>query len=314
MKRFFISPGDPAGIGPEISLRALSENKSIQKYFVLAGDRDFYQDLIETNDIDLKLIDKESQENGVLFKHFPLQNKVIIGQPDISNANYIIDVLSHGALGCLNNEFKGLITGPVNKEIINQSGFEFSGHTEFLSDIANVKKVVMLLMNEKLKIALLTTHIPLSEVPLKVTKKNLEETTSIIIREFENTWKISNPSVCLLGLNPHAGEGGYIGHEEEEIIKPFVNSANENVYGPISADTAFINQNIKKYDVFLAMYHDQALPVIKSMGFGNTLNITLGLPFIRISVDHGTAFDLAGKNIADFSSMNEALKTSMKFL
>ena len=314
MKKFFISPGDPAGIGPEISLRALSENKSIQKYFVLAGDRDFYEDLIEKSDIDLKLTDKESDEDGILLKHIPLQNEVILGQPDISNANYVIDVLSHGALGCLNNEYKGLITGPVNKEIINQSGFEFSGHTEFLSDIANVKKVVMLLMNENLKIALLTTHIPLSEVPFKVTKKNLKETTSIIIKEFENTWKISNPSVCLLGLNPHAGEGGYIGHEEEEIIKPFVNSANENIYGPISADTAFINQNIKKYDVFLAMYHDQALPVIKSMGFGNTLNITLGLPFIRISVDHGTAFDLAGKNIADFSSMNEALKTSMKFL
>ena len=314
MKKFFISPGDPAGIGPEISLRALSENKSIQKYFVLAGDRDFYQDLIEKSDIDLKLTDKESDEDGILLNHIPLQNEVILGQPDISNANYVIDVLSHGALGCLNNEYKGLITGPVNKEIINQSGFEFSGHTEFLSDIANVKKVVMLLMNENLKIALLTTHIPLSEVPFKVTKKNLKETTSIIIKEFENTWKISNPSVCLLGLNPHAGEGGYIGHEEEEIIKPFVNSANENIYGPISADTAFINQNIKKYDVFLAMYHDQALPVIKSMGFGNTLNITLGLPFIRISVDHGTAFDLAGKNIADFSSMNEALKTSMKFL
>lgn len=314
MKKFFISPGDPAGIGPEISLRALSENKSIQKYFVLAGDKDFYQDLIEKSDIDLKLTDKESDEDGILLKHIPLQNEVILGQPDISNANYVIDVLSHGALGCLNNEYKGLITGPVNKEIINQSGFEFSGHTEFLSDIANVKKVVMLLMNESLKIALLTTHIPLSEVPFKVTKKNLKETTSIIVKEFENTWKISNPSVCLLGLNPHAGEGGYIGHEEEEIIKPFVNSANENIYGPISADTAFINQNIKKYDVFLAMYHDQALPVIKSMGFGNTLNITLGLPFIRISVDHGTAFDLAGKNIADFSSMNEALKTSMKFL
>ena len=314
MKKFFISPGDPAGIGPEISLRALSENKSIQKYFVLAGDKDFYQDLIEKSDIDLKLTDKEFDEDGILLKHIPLQNEVILGQPDISNANYVIDVLSHGALGCLNNEYKGLITGPVNKEIINQSGFEFSGHTEFLSDIANVKKVVMLLMNENLKIALLTTHIPLSEVPFKVTKKNLKETTSIIIKEFENTWKISNPSVCILGLNPHAGEGGYIGHEEEEIIKPFVNSANENIYGPISADTAFINQNIKKYDVFLAMYHDQALPVIKSMGFGNTLNITLGLPFIRVSVDHGTAFDLAGKNIADFSSMNEALKTSMKFL
>ena len=208
-----------------------------------------------------------------MFKHFSLQNEVILGQPDISNANYVIDVLSHGALGCLNNEYKGLITGPVNKEIINQSGFEFSGHTEFLSDIANVKKVVMLLMNENLKIALLTTHIPLSEVPFKVTKKNLKETTSIIVKEFENTWKISNPSVCLLGLNPHAGEGGYIGHEEEEIIKPFVNSANENIYGPISADTAFVKQNIKKYDVFLAMYHDQALPVIKSMGFGKILTL-----------------------------------------
>ena len=199
MKKFFISPGDPAGIGPEISLKALSENKSIQKYFVLAGDKDFYQDLIETNDIDLKLVDKESDEDGILLKHFPLQNEVILGQPDISNANYVIDILSHGALGCLNNEFKGLITGPVNKEIINQSGFEFSGHTEFLSDIANVKKVVMLLMNENLKIALLTTHIPLSEVPFKITKKNLKETTSIISKEFENTWKISNPSVCLIG-------------------------------------------------------------------------------------------------------------------
>ena len=308
MKKFFISPGDPAGIGPEITLRALSENKSIQKYFVLAGDRDFYQDLIETNDIDLKLVDKEPKENGIFFKHFPLQNEVILGQPDISNANYVIDILSHGALGCLNNEFKGLITGPVNKEIINQSGFEFSGHTEFLSDVANVKKVVMLLMNEKLKVALLTTHIPLSEVPFKVTKKNLKETTSIIVKEFKETWKISNPSVCILGLNPHAGEGGYIGHEEEEIIKPFVNSANENIYGPISADTAFINQNIKKYDVFLAMYHDQALIPIKALYSGEIINITLGLDFIRTSPDHGTALDIAGKKKADPNSLILAIK------
>ena len=314
MTKFFISPGDPAGIGPEVTLKALSKNKKIQNNFILAGDKNLYQNLISQNNLDLNLIEEDSDEEGVIFKHFPLKNNVSIGNPDVGNAKYIIDILSHGALGCLKNEFKGLITGPINKELINQSGFEFSGHTEFLADIANVKKVVMLLMNKKLKIALLTTHIPLSEVPSKISKKNLENTISIISDEFENTWKIKNPSICLLGLNPHAGEGGYIGHEEEEILKPFVNSSPKNVFGPISADTAFIEKNINKYDVFLAMYHDQGLPVIKSMGFGNTLNVTMGLPFIRISVDHGTAYEIAGKNKADFSSMDEALKTSFSLL
>ena len=314
MTKFFISPGDPAGIGPEVTLKALSKNKKIQNNFILAGDKNLYQNLISQNNLDLNLVEEDSDEEGVIFKHFPLKNNVSIGNPDVGNANYIIDILSHGALGCLKNEFKGLITGPINKELINQSGFEFSGHTEFLADIANVKKVVMLLMNKKLKIALLTTHIPLSEVPSKISKKNLENTISIISDEFENTWKIKNPSICLLGLNPHAGEGGYIGHEEEEILKPFVNSSPKNVFGPISADTAFIEENINKYDVFLAMYHDQGLPVIKSMGFGNTLNVTMGLPFIRISVDHGTAYEIAGKNKADFSSMDEALKTSFSLL
>ena len=253
MTKIFISPGDHAGIGPEVTLKALSKNKKIQNNFILAGDKNLYQNLISQNNLDLNLIEEDSDEEGVIFKHFPLKNNVSIGNPDVGNANYIIDILSHGALGCLKNEFKGLITGPINKELINQSGFEFSGHTEFLADIANVKKVVMLLMNKKLKIALLTTHIPLSEVPSKISKKNLENTISIISDEFENTWKIKNPSICLLGLNPHAGEGGYIGHEEEEILKPFVNSSPKNVFGPISADTAFIEENINKYDVFLAM-------------------------------------------------------------
>mgnify|MGYP001170641914 CR=1 FL=1 len=314
MNKFFISPGDPAGIGPEITLKALSNNEDLQNKFVLAGDKAFYQSLINKHNLKVNLIDEGSRDEGINFKHFPLQNTVSIGEPNVANANYIIDILSHGALGCLKKEFKGLITGPINKELINESGFEFSGHTEFLSDISNAKKVVMLLVNKKLKIALLTTHIPLSEVPSKISKKNLEETVSIISEEIKNIWKIENPSICLLGLNPHAGEGGYIGHEDEEILKPFVSASEENVYGPISADTAFIEKNIKKYDVFLAMYHDQGLPVIKSMGFGNTLNVTLGLPFIRISVDHGTAYEIAGKNKADFSSMEEALKTSASLL
>ena len=314
MSKIFISPGDPSGVGPEITLKALSKNKNIQNKFVLGGDESFYRNLITKYNLDLKLVGVNSKENGISFKHFPLQNKVIPGQPNTSNASYIIDVLSYGALGCLKNEFNGLVTGPINKELINQSGFEFSGHTEFLSEISNVKKVVMLLMNKKIKVALLTTHIPLRDVPAKVSNTNLKETVSIISGELKKTWKIENPSICLLGLNPHAGEGGFIGHEDEEVIKPFVSSSNENVYGPISADTAFIEKNIKKYDVFLAMYHDQGLPVIKSMGFGNTLNVTLGLPFIRISVDHGTAYEISGKNKADFSSMEEALKTSVSLL
>ena len=314
MSKIFISPGDPAGIGPEITLKALEKNKKIQNKFVLGGDRDFYENLVIKHNIDLNLVEEGSNESGVILRHFPLKNKVVLGHPDVANASYIIDILSHGSLGCLNNNFESLITGPINKELINQSGYEFSGHTEFLSDISNIKKVVMLLMNKKLKIALLTTHIPLSEVPSKITKKNLDETISIISKEVESKWKIKNPSICLLGLNPHAGEGGFIGHEEEEILKPFVNSSNKNIHGPISADTAFIEQNINKYDVFLAMYHDQGLPVIKSMGFGDTLNITLGLPFLRISVDHGTAYEIAGKNKSDFSSMDQALKTSISLL
>ena len=307
MRKIFISPGDPSGIGPEVALKALDKNKDIQKEFVLGGDVNYYQDFAKRLNLNLNFIEEDSSENGIKVKHFSLKNKINPGIPEVDNSNYIMDVLSYGALVCLSKKYNGLITGPVNKELINQSGFEFSGHTEFLADICNVKKVVMLLLNEKLKIALLTTHIPLSKVPESVTRENLKETIKIINENFSSIWKIKNPSIGILGLNPHAGEGGFIGKEEEEIIKPFINSSNDNLFGPISADTAFTKKNIDKYDVFLAMFHDQGLPVIKSFGFGNTLNITLGLPFLRISVDHGTAYEIAENYAADFSSMNEAL-------
>ena len=226
--------------------------KNIQNNFVLAGDKEFYQNLIDEYSLEVNLIDKKSKEKGVIFEHFPLKNEVSLGNPDVSNTNYIMEVLSYGALGSLNKRFKGLITGPINKELINKSGFEFSGHTEFLAEISNTKKVVMLLTNDKLKIALLTTHIPLSEVPSKVTKKNLQETVSIILKELKNVWKIEDPIVCLLGLNPHAGEGGFLGHEEEEILKPFVDASGNNILGPISADTAFIKKNLSKINNFTA--------------------------------------------------------------
>jgi len=314
MKKIYISPGDPSGIGPEITLKALARNKSIQDNFIIGGDANYFEDFAKKLKLNLKINEEGSQSEGLKIKHFPINNEVILGRPQIDNSNYIMDVLSYGSLGCLNKNYHCLVTGPINKELINKSGFEFSGHTEFLADISNVKKVVMMLMNESLKIALLTTHIPLSEVPKKVTIENLQKTIDIIDRDLVRTWKVRNPKIGILGLNPHAGEGGFLGSEEEEIIKPFIKSSKKDLYGPISADTAFISNNLKKYDLFLAMFHDQGLPVIKSMGFGNTLNITLGLPFTRISVDHGTAYEIAGKNKADFSSMEEALKKSVSLL
>jgi len=314
MKKIYISPGDPSGIGPEITLKALARNKSIQDNFIIGGDANYFEDFAKKLKLNLKINEEGSQSEGLKIKHFPINNEVILGRPQIDNSNYIMDVLSYGSLGCLNKNYHCLVTGPINKELINKSGFEFSGHTEFLADISNVKKVVMMLMNKSLKIALLTTHIPLSEVPKKVTFENLQKTIDIIDRDLVRIWKVRNPKIGILGLNPHAGEGGFLGTEEEEIIKPFIKSSKKDLHGPISADTAFISNNLKKYDLFLAMFHDQGLPVIKSMGFGNTLNITLGLPFTRISVDHGTAYEIAGKNKADFSSMEEALKKSVSLL
>ena len=168
----------------------------------------------------------------------------------------------------------------------------------------------MMLANEKMKIALLTTHIPLKEVPQQITSENISESLKILENELKNKWKISNPKIAVLGLNPHAGEGGYMGSEEEEIIKPLLKNK-KNIVGPLSADTAFLDKNVSQYDAFLAMFHDQGLPVIKTTGFGKSVNITLGLPFLRISVDHGTAYELAGKNLADNSSFDEALRIAI---
>ena len=314
MKKIFISPGDPSGIGPEITLKALAKNKSIQDHFIIGGDANYLESFAKKLKLSLRFAEEGSKSEGLKIKHFPLDSEINLGEPQVNHSRYIIDVLSYGSLGCLSKKYQSLVTGPINKELINKSGFEFSGHTEFLADISNVKKVVMLLMNDSLKIALLTTHIPLSEVPKKITIENLEKTINIIDHDLVKIWKIKNPKIGILGLNPHAGEGGFLGSEEEEIIKPFIASSKKDLHGPISADTAFVSKNIKKYDLFLAMFHDQGLPVIKSMGFGNTLNITLGLPFVRISVDHGTAYEIAERKKADFSSMEEALKKSVSLL
>ena len=316
MKRIALSPGDPAGIGPEICLRSLSENIDCLSNFELIGDINFYKKLSIDLNLDLSFQETIEKKNAILVKNIPLSSEVILGSPNIKNSKYTLDVLLAGSLGTLNKDYSALVTGPINKKIINDYGFEFSGHTEFLADISNTKNVVMLLANSKLRVALLTTHIPLSKVPEKITTEKIIETTMILNDSLKNLWKIKNPKICILGLNPHAGEGGFMGKEEMEVIEPAVNALlrkNINVDGPLSADTAFLDERLKKYDAYLAMFHDQGLPVLKSMGFGDSVNITLGLPFTRISVDHGTAYELAGKNKADSSSFKKSMELALEF-
>ena len=316
MKKIALSPGDPAGIGPEICLKSLHDNSENLSNFELIGDIDFYKKLSKDLNLDLSFQNIFKREDFVTVKNISLDSEITFGMPNVSNSKYILDVLMTGSLGCLNKEYSALVTGPINKKIINDYGFEFSGHTEFLADISNTKNVVMLLANSKLKVALLTTHLPLSKVSESITSKKIIETTKILNDSLKKLWKIKNPKIGILGLNPHAGEGGFLGNEEIEIIEPAIRTLHQEnleIDGPISADTAFLEEKLNKYDAYLAMFHDQGLPVLKSMGFGDSVNITLGLPFPRISVDHGTAYELAGKNKADPSSFKKSMELALEF-
>ena len=316
MKKIALSPGDPAGIGPEICLKSLHDNSENLCNFELIGDIDFYKKLSKDLNLDLSFQNIFKREDFVTVKNISLDSEVTFGMPNVSNSKYTLDVLMTGSLGCLNREYSALVTGPINKKIINDYGFEFSGHTEFLADISNTKNVVMLLANSKLKVALLTTHLPLSKVSESITSKKIIETTKILNDSLKKLWKIRNPKIGILGLNPHAGEGGFLGNEEIEIIEPAIRTLHQEnleIDGPISADTAFLEEKLNKYDAYLAMFHDQGLPVLKSMGFGDSVNITLGLPFPRISVDHGTAYELAGKNKADPSSFKKSMELALEF-
>lgn len=315
MKKIAISPGDPAGIGPEICLKSLQEINN-PKDFELIGDIDFYRKLSKDLNLNLSFEETLHTKNSILVKNIKLDSEVVSGSPNVLNSKYTLDVLLTGSLGAINKEYAALVTGPINKKIINDYGFEFSGHTEFLADISQTKNVVMLLANSKVKVALLTTHIPLNKVSESISTKKIIETIKILNENLKRLWKIKNPKICVLGLNPHAGEGGFMGSEEIEIIEPAINALLSEkicVEGPISADTAFIKEKTSKYDAYLAMFHDQGLPVLKSMGFGDSVNITLGLPFTRISVDHGTAYELAGKNKADFSSFKKSMELALEF-
>ena len=242
----------------------------------------------------------------------PIGVDISSSKPNPKSAEYIINIFEESVNKTISKEFDAIVTCPINKEIINEGGIPFTGHTEELAKLGKTNKVVMMLANQKIKIALASTHIPLNEVSDFINKGHIEEVVEIIHTSLRDYWNANDPLIKVLGINPHAGDGGYIGKEEKEVISPALQNLKEkgiNTIGPISADTAFIEKDgTKKADAFLAMFHDQGLPVIKTMGFGETVNITLGLPFIRTSVDHGTAYDKAGLGSADESSLIAAME------
>jgi 4-hydroxythreonine-4-phosphate dehydrogenase len=230
------------------------------------------------------------------------------------NAHYVLNTLQLAAKGCMRGEFDALVTGPLQKSVINDAGISFTGHTEYLADLSNCPRVVMMLATDTLRVALATTHLPLRDVSTQITRELLTEVLQILQHDLQTKFNIAHPRIIVCGLNPHAGEGGHLGSEEIEIIEPALESLRDkglNLIGPLPADTAFVPRNLEQADAVLAMYHDQGLPVLKHSGFGRAVNITLGLPFIRTSVDHGTALDLAGSGKIDTGSLQQALKMAI---
>ena len=302
------TPGEPSGIGPDIVI--IYAQKEIKENLLVYCDPDVLID--RANKLNLPITLKESEsKNASELSIYPIKtsNKVLPGRLDPANSNYVLKTIKHATKDCLNGNCDGLLTGPVNKGVINQSGIDFTGHTEFLAKLTTTSKTVMLLATDQLKVALATTHLPLTEVANNITKKSLSQVISIIHNDFKYLG-VKKPKILVCGLNPHAGENGYLGDEEKTTISPVIKELNKFGYdliGPVPADTAFTHKSLNNVDVVLAMYHDQGLPVLKAQGFKKAANMTLCLPFFRTSVDHGTAIELAGTGNISLGSFNTAL-------
>lgn len=255
-----------------------------------------------------------SPSGRLLVEAVPLRKTVRPGDPELSNASYVIETLRRACAGCQNGEFAAMVTGPVHKGVINDAGIPFSGHTEFLADLTGARDVVMLLVAGELRVALVTTHLPLREVAGQVTAARVESVVTTVHNSLKDLFRIATPQIAVLGLNPHAGESGYLGTEERDIIEPALARLRARglpVIGPLPADSAFTRARLAQLDAVIAMYHDQGLPVLKHVGFGAAVNVTLGLPIVRTSVDHGTALDLAGTGKADAGSLVAALELAV---
>ena len=319
MKNIAITLGEPAGIGPELGV-LLSQKKMYKNLIFIADPSLIDQSANRLNKkVDINIMNTISAKTysgkGVInLLPVKLEVKNKPGHMNHKNSGYVINTIKLATELCLKKKVSAMVTGPISKSILNKAGFKISGHTEYLADICK-KKSLMLLMNKKMKIALHTTHLPLQDVSKEITKIKLKKTISLLHKEMKIKFKIQKPKILVTGLNPHAGEDGLLGLHDSKVISPVVKELQNRlmlVDGPVAADTAFLRKNIAKYDVILTMYHDQGLPVIKYDNFKTTVNVTLGLPIIRVSVDHGTALDLVGTGKIDTSSFEEAIKVAKK--
>jgi 4-hydroxythreonine-4-phosphate dehydrogenase len=293
-----LTSGEPAGIGPELCVRAARElaGESAAARLVVIGDRGLLAGCAQV-------------------EHVPLARPAVAGRLDPANGPYVAAVLQRALAGCLSGEFDAMVTAPVQKSTLNDAGIAFTGHTEYLAERAGGGPVVMLLVGGGLRVALATTHLPLSEVPRNITREGLRQTLRVLDAGLRRRFRIARPRILVAGLNPHAGESGYLGREDGEIIAPAVAeavAAGIAASGPLPADTLFVPERLAQADCVLAMYHDQGLPVLKHAAFGQGVNVTLGLPFVRTSVDHGTALDIAGTGKADAGSLIEAIQLAIE--
>lgn len=306
---------EPGGIGPELCLQLATEPRSQQVVVVasmaLLEDRKALLGL----DVTLHAWQPEARVQTVAGQLSVLDVAGIAdttaGRLDRGNSEYVLDTLTIAARGCLDGTFDGMVTAPVHKGVINEAGIAFSGHTEFLQELCGVERVVMMLATEELRVALVTTHLPLKDVPAAITAGRITQVARILNQDLKTFFGIARPRILVAGLNPHAGEGGHLGREEIEVIEPTLDSLRRegmDLTGPLPADTLFTPHWLDDADAVLAMYHDQGLPVLKFQGFGRAVNITLGLPIVRTSVDHGTALDLAGTGKADAGSLHTAIR------
>ncbi|MEZ5574017.1 MAG: 4-hydroxythreonine-4-phosphate dehydrogenase PdxA [Halioglobus sp.] len=313
--RLAITPGEPAGIGPDIVLMAAQRGWNAE--LVVFADPDLLQERARTLNLPIELqhwtdsTPPEAQRAGTLKIHpVSLITPTKQGVLNTANASYVIESLREAIGACTNNSCQAMVTGPVQKSVINDAGIPFTGHTEFLAQETHTAKVVMMLATTELRVALATTHLPLKDVPQAITTQLLQQTLTILHHDLQQKFGISRPRIAVLGLNPHAGEGGHMGREEIDTLIPVLEQlriGGMDLLGPLPADTAFNPKVLNNCDAVFAMYHDQGLPVLKYSGFGRAINITLGLPIIRTSVDHGTALDLAGSGQADWHSLEQAI-------
>jgi 4-hydroxythreonine-4-phosphate dehydrogenase len=319
IKRVAITPGEPAGVGPDLVITIAQQDWPVQ--LVVIASKSLMQTRatllnlpLEIEDYDPNTPAKPHKAGTLTVLSMDLAVRCIAGELNASNGSYVVETLRIASEKNMSGEFAAIVTGPVHKGLINRAGIPFSGHTEYFAGQANCSDVVMMLATKGLRVALVTTHIPLAYVSKAITVERLQKVTRILHQDLIAKFGIESPRIYACGINPHAGEDGHLGREEIEVMNPAFEELRQegiDIVGPLPADTIFQEKYLNDADAILSMFHDQGLPVLKYKGFGSSVNITLGLPFIRTSVDHGTALDLAGKNSADPGSFLAAIKTAI---